>query len=101
MSLRTEIAASLPDLFAEGEPAIFTPAAGEPADCMVFLEFAVDLQPAGIESRTWERGITIEALLTEIGREPDREEIFTVDGVEYTVQAILENDGLTVKLVVT
>ena len=112
MSLRTDIAASLPDLFAEGEPAVFTPAAGEAVPCMVFIDFDVALQPAGIESQIWQRGTTIEALLSEIGRVPNRGEMITVypdaasrsagtDGTEYTVQAILENDGLTVKMAVT
>ena len=40
-----------------------------------------------------------------IGREPNRGETFTLDipaaGTIYTVQAPLENDGLTVKVVVT
>lgn len=101
MSLRTDITEALPDLFAEGEPAVFTPAVGESIACQVFIDFNVMLQPGGAEAQVWQRGTTIEALLTEIGREPNRGEIFTVDGTDYAVQAILENDDLTVKLVVT
>jgi hypothetical protein len=101
MGLRAVFAEALPGIFkAAGEEAIFTPATGDPIDCHVFIDFNVMLQPAGVETQIWERGTTIEALLSEIGREPNRGESFEVDDVEYSVQAILENDGLTVKMVV-
>jgi len=101
MGLRSVFAEALPGIFeAAGEKAIFTPATGDPIDCHVFIEFNVMLQPAGIEAQVWERGTTIEALLSEIGREPNRGEIFEIDDVEYSVQVPLENDGLTVKMVV-
>lgn len=113
MGLRAVFAAALPDLFAKaGEPAVFTPATGAPAPCNVFIDFGVELQPAGAEAQVWQLGTTIEALLSETVREPNRGEIFTVypdlasrtagtGGTAYTVQAPLENDGLTVKVVVT
>lgn len=105
MGLRSTLAAALPDIFdAAGEDAVFTPAAGAAIPCKVFVEFNVMLQPAGVEVQVWQRGTTIEALLSEITREPNRGETFTLDipsdGTVYTVQAILENDGLTVKAVV-
>ncbi len=102
MGLRAVFAAALPGIFqAAGEEASFAPATGAAIPCMVFIDFNVQLQPAGLETQIWQRGTTIEALLTEILREPDRGETFTVDGTTYTVQAILENDGLTVKAVVS
>lgn len=103
MGLRAVFAAALPDIFdAAGEEAVFTPAAGDQIDCMVFIDFNVMLQPAGVETQAWQRGTTIEALLSVIGREPNRGETFTLaGGIVYTVQAIMENDGLTVKMVVT
>jgi hypothetical protein len=102
MGLRDVFAEALPDMFnSAGEAAVFTPEVGDPIDCMVFIDFNVMLQPSGVEVQVWQRGTTIEALLSEIGREPNRGETFTVDSVDYTVQAILENDGLTVKAVVT
>jgi hypothetical protein len=84
-----------------GEDAVFTPAAGAAIPCKIFIDFSVLLQPAGVEAHIWERGTTIEALLSEIGREPKRGETFEYDSVVYTVKSILENDGLTVKAVVT
>ena len=113
MGLRGIFAEALPDIFeAAGEPAVFTPAVGDSIPCMIFIDFSVLLQPAGAEAQVWDRGTTIEALLSEIGREPNRGEMVTVfpdeisrsagiNGTTYTVQAILENDGLTVKMVVT
>ena len=112
MGLRGIFAEALPDIFeAAAEAAVFTPAVGDAIPCMVFIEFNVMLQPSGAEAQIWQRGTTIEALLSEIGREPDRGETFTVfpdeisrsagiNGTAYAVQAILENDGLTVKMVV-
>lgn len=106
MGLRAIFAEALPDIFTEaGEDAVFTPSAGAAIPCHVFIDFNVQLQPAGVEVQVWQQGTTIEALLSEIGHEPNRGEIFILDipvaDTVYTVQAILENDGLTVKAVVS
>jgi len=102
MGLRATFAAALPDIFdAAGEDAIFTPAAGAVIPCKIFIDFSVLLQPAGVEAQVWERGTTIEALLSVLGREPKRGETFELEMIEYTVKSVLENDGLTVKSVVT
>jgi hypothetical protein len=115
MGLRAVFAEALPDIFDEaGEDAVFTPAAGDPIPCKVFIDFNIALQPNGVETQVWQQVTTIEALLSDprtdgtgvaIGREPNRDETFTLDipsnDTVYTVQAILENDGLTVKAVVT
>jgi hypothetical protein len=99
MGLRSVFAAALPGIFeAAGESATFNPATGVAIDCMVFIDFNVMLQPNGTETQVWERGTTIECLFSDIGREPNRGETFEVDGTTYTIQAILENDGLTVKM---
>jgi hypothetical protein len=106
MGLRAVFAAALPGIFdAAGEDAVFTPATGDPIPCKVFIDFNVMLQPGGVEAQVWEQGTTIEALLSVLGREPNRGETFTLDiptdDTTYTVQAIIEDDGLTVKAVVT
>jgi hypothetical protein len=102
MGLRAVFAEALPGIFtAAGEAAVFTPSTGAPIPCFVFIDFDVELQPSGMEAQVWERGTTIEALLSVILKEPDRAETFTVDGVVYTVKSIAENDGLTVKCVVS
>jgi hypothetical protein len=40
-------------------------------------------------------------MLSEILAQPSRGDKFTYDGTDYTVQEIIENDGLTVKMAVT
>jgi hypothetical protein len=92
----------LPKFFeTAGEDATFTPDAGDPIPCKVFIDFNVMLQPAGVNTQVWARGTTIEGLLSVLGREPKQDETFTVNSIVYTVQGILENDGLTVKVAVT
>ena len=101
MGLRAVFAAAFPGIFtAAGEAAVFTPSVGAPVPCFVFIDFDVELQPSGMEAQVWERGTTIEALLSVILKEPDRGETFTVDSVIYTVKSIAANDGLTVKAIV-
>lgn len=100
MGIRSVFEEAIPVLFNKaGEDAIFTPAVGDPIPCKIDINFGVELQPVGAESQIWERGVTIEALLSVLTREPARGETFTYPaegGVVYTVQAVLENDDLTV-----
>ena len=105
--LRAVFAESLPDIFiAAAENATYTPLGGTTINCKIFIDFNVMLQPSGIETQVWERGTTIEVSLSSyagvgIGTaEPNRGDTFVYEEVTYTVQAILENDGLTVKMAV-
>lgn len=84
-----------------GDAATFRPSGGAAVSCTVVITFNVMLQPTGIESQVWQGGTTIEALLSEITNEPNRGDVFVVRGVSYTVQAVLENDGVSVRVVVT
>jgi len=85
-----------------GYSAIFTPAVGDPVpDIMVDLSTGVDYQPGSIEAQVWGSEKTLEYLLSDIGREVNRDEFFTIDETAYTVQGIQENDGRFVKAVVT
>jgi len=89
------------DIFNQiGQDAVFTPSAGDPVACKVNIERDVDLEPHGYDSQVWGRGITIEAILSILGKEPDQDENFTVEETEYTVQTVQENDGRFVKMVV-
>jgi len=88
-------------LDALGESAVYTPSGGAAVACTVDIVHNVMLQPSGIETQVWQRGTTIEALLDEIGVEPGRGDTFVVREQTYTVQAVMENDGVTVKVVVT
>ena len=102
MGLRTVFAEALPNIFdAAGEDAVFHPLTGPSVPCKIFIDFNVQLQASGAEMQIWERGTTIEALLSEIGGEPDAGSHFVYDGTSYYVRVITDNDGLTVKAVVT
>lgn len=110
MGFTVVIQETLPDIFeTAGEDAIFTPAAGAPAACKVFINFNVALEPDNFEGVTQQTGTVIEALLNgnvdlpdgiSISRVPVRGEIFTVQGVAYTVARITANDGFTIKMAV-
>ena len=102
MGLRSVFREALPDIFtAAGEDAVYHPLTGDPVDCKIFIEFNVQLQPSGAEMQIWERGTTIEALLSVIGDEPKKGSHFVYEDESYYVRVIAENDGMTVKAVVT
>lgn len=84
------------------DPALFTPAAGDPVPVKVHVSKETDFQPRGLEAQTWAPKPTLEYLLSDIGREVDDGETFTMDadGTVYTVVNgdDLENDGVFVKV---
>jgi hypothetical protein len=110
MGIRAELQEALPDMFeVAGEDAVFTPAAGAPVDCKVFIDFDVALEPDNFEGQTQQTGTVIEALLNgdadlpdgiAISRAPVRGETFTLAGVTYSVARIMATDGFTVKMAV-
>lgn len=83
-----------------GRDAVYQPVTGDPVSCKVVIERDVDLEPSGFSAQIWGKGITIEAILSELGKEPDAEETFTVDGITYTVLTVKENDGRFVIIIV-
>jgi len=82
-----------------GVEAIFRPADGTPALCLIEVERNVELQPESYEATVVERGVTVEAMVSEVG-EPERGDVFEMGAVSYTVAKIVENDGQFVKVVV-
>lgn len=102
MGIRSDMEAVLPEMFEVlGEEATFTPAGGDPVSCYILIDFDVDLQPDGFSTTAWQRSTVIEAVLSVIGAEPNRGDIFTYKSTAYTVEKITSNDGLTVKVAVT
>ncbi|HBJ74420.1 MAG TPA: hypothetical protein DDY86_02595 [Syntrophaceae bacterium] len=99
MGLRSIVSQIMPDIFTiAGEAATFTPNGGASVACYIIPYFNVQLQPTGMESLVWETGTVIEACLSEILTEPNRGDVFTYSGVDYTVQTILQNDGVVVRV---
>jgi hypothetical protein len=84
-----------------GEDAVYTPAGGAAVTCRVIINRDILLQPDGLTAQAAVAGISIEALLSEIGQEPNRNDVFTVGAEIFTVSSIIRNDGLTVEAVVT
>ena len=84
-----------------GKPATWTPAAGQAVDCHVFINFDVAMQPSGTDAQVWERGTTVEGLLSETTTAPSRGDNITVEGTSYTVQELIENDGIKFMVQVT
>ena len=82
-----------------GVDAVFTPLTGEPSSFKVMFTESMQLQPGGI-SQTWVQVISIEYSLADLPREAVVGETFTVDGTDYRVSAVSENDGYVIKVVV-
>jgi len=113
MGLRSVFSAALPGIFsAAGEPAVFTPASGAPVDCYVFIDFTGRNDPLGMEPGVFRQAILIDGLISEFGRRPVKDETITVyptvadrtagtNGTVYTVQAPIDDDGLSFKMEVT
>ena len=94
--------AALRDIFNSpiGDDATYTPMGGAAVSLRVIIDKSVLLQPAG-DAQVYERGVTIEVILDDISSvEPNRGSTFVVGTETFTVQSILENDGLTAVCVV-
>ena len=90
------------DLFDQiGVDATFTPAAGDPVALKVALKSVLTFQPTSYETRSWQGEVSIEFVIDDLGREPNRGETFTVDSVVYTVQGVVENNGRFCAVAVT
>lgn len=97
-------AAALADIFDSeiGSDAVFKPASGpDVPDCRIIINRDILMQPESMTAQVYERGISIEALISEIGRAPVRGEQFAVGVETFTVQSLVRNDGLTVEVTVT
>ena len=82
-----------------GVEATFTPMTGEPSRFKVLFAESMQLQPPGM-SQTWVQITHIGYSLADLPREAIVGETFTIDGTDYRVNAVTENDGYVVKVVV-
>lgn len=97
------IISALRDIFnsALGVDAVYTPAGGAAIPPIrVILERDVLLQPGDMSAQVPERANTIEALLEDVGEEPNRGATFVIGAETFTVRAVEKNDGDTVTMVV-
>ncbi len=100
MDLDAIITASLAKGFAKLTDAVFIPDEGDPVPCHIDISKLVGVEPSGMETGVLHHSVTIEALISEILREPLKGETFTAGVVTYTVVAVLENDGFTILMAV-
>lgn len=84
-----------------GSDAVYYPVSGAPVSLRVIVNRNVLLQPASMNAQVCEHGVTIEAIIADLGKEPARGEKFLVDAEMFTVQSIEKNDGQEVELVVS
>ena len=82
-----------------GVDATFTPLTGEPSSFKVLFTESMQLQPSGM-TQTWLQVNTIEYSLADLDHVAKVGETFTIDGIQYTVQSIMNNDGYVIKAVV-
>lgn len=80
-----------------GVSATYTPSVGDAVTLNVLLDKGVQMQPGPYEAQAHAQGVTISALLSELGKEPDRDETFTIGATTYTILTVLENDNLFVR----
>ena len=81
--------------------ATFTPGVGSPVeDVQVSLTLAIEDQPGTLDAQVWGTDATIEYYLDDVGSEADEGDVFTIDGTDYTVTRVLQNDGRFVKVAV-
>ncbi len=100
MTASEQIARTAAHVVAYWDDAVFTPAVGDPVPLKVNRSTATDFQPGGLEAQVWGSETTIEYLLSDVGREADEGETFTMDadGAVYTVKDVMDNDGWFVKV---
>jgi len=85
-----------------GVDAVYTPVDGVALPAIrVLIDRNVLLQPSGMDAQVVEVGTTIEAILEDLPAEPNRGDKFGIGTETFTVQSIAENDGMTVKAIVT
>lgn len=97
-------AAALADIFDSeiGSDAVFKPASGpDVPDCRIIINRDILMQPESMTAQVYERGTSIEAQISQIGRAPVRGEQFAVGAETFTVQSLVRNDGMTVEAIVT
>ncbi|MBF0395770.1 MAG: hypothetical protein HQK78_03285 [Desulfobacterales bacterium] len=88
------------DIFnAFGQDAIYMPISGKKRQVRVAIDYKTELQPSG-QASVYEIGTTMECILAEIGREPNRGDRFQIGNKVYKVDSIIQNDGRVVKMAV-
>jgi hypothetical protein len=84
----------------EVKSASFVPAFGVEVPCTVRLYREDNIESSDMTARVTGELLLIEYQRAEISRDAVRGESFSIDGTAYTVQAIKDRDGVSVRVVV-
>ena len=80
MAFETVIAGALADIFnITGQSAVFIPSIGDMRRCKVLLDLEGTIQPGGYGAEVFASSKTIEAILSDLPREPNIGEVFEID----------------------
>jgi len=80
--------------------AVYHPSSGDPVALRIHVRREQQLQPDGFTAEVQALATTVEAILEDLGKEPERGETFETPGETFTVKGIVSNDGKAVKVVV-
>lgn len=83
-----------------GDSATFTPAVGDAVSLYVVVSDEILVQPGNYDSNIHATATRISFALADIGREPNRGEIFLVDSTTYTCKAVEFNNGYVCRVIV-
>ena len=80
--------------------AVYRPNPGDPVALKIHVRKEQQLQPDGFTAEVQALATTAEAILADLGKEPERGETFETETETFTVKSVLSNDGKTVKVIV-
>ena len=88
------------DLFRHmGRRAFYTPKSGQLFNCLAVIFRGTDLHPQGFESQVLDAKTVIHLQVSAVGR-PKQGDKISVAGQHFTVDQIIEDDGVVVQVAV-
>lgn len=101
---RTAYADALASMQASGsenvQDAVFTPASGDPVECLIYIGADDEFQPGVTQAQAFIQTLYIDYQRDQIAREAVRGETFTVGTTVYTVQRVLKKNQVKIRVAV-
>lgn len=82
------------------QDAVFTPAEGDPVDCLIYIGTDDEFQPGVTHANAFVQTLHIDYQRDQIRRDAVRGETFTVGDTVYTVQRVLKKNQVKVRVAV-
>ena len=83
-----------------GVEATYQPNDGDAVSCRVWFDQEIKYQVDNHEGQVRALGYEVEAILDDLGKEPERGETFEIGSTTYTVQSSAENEGIFTRVYV-